>query len=127
MPLVTLSLMQGKSVAHRTAIADGVHKALVEVVGVPAADRFQLIREYDRDGFIYDATYLDVGRSDDLVIVQITLRSGRSVDLKQSLYRKIVENLAADPGLRSEDVMIALTENELPDWSFGKGEAQYVR
>jgi hypothetical protein len=47
--------------------------------------------------------------------------------MKQALYRRIVENLAKDPGLRPEDVMICLVENELADWSFGKGEAQYVR
>jgi hypothetical protein len=27
----------------------------------------------------------------------------------------------------SEDVLICLVENELADWSFGNGEAQYVK
>ena len=29
--------------------------------------------------------------------------------------------------VQSEDVLICLVENDLADWSFGNGEAQYVR
>ena len=59
--------------------------------------------------------------------IQITLRQGRTVEMKQALYRRIVENLAKAPGLRPEDVLICLVENDLADWSFGNGEAQYVK
>jgi hypothetical protein len=47
--------------------------------------------------------------------------------MKQALYRRIVDNLAIQPGLRPQDVLICLVENELADWSFGNGEAQYVK
>jgi len=33
-----------------------------------------------------------------------------------------VENLAKNPGLRPEDVLICLVENDLADWSFGTGK-----
>jgi len=58
--------------------------------------------------------------------VQITLRAGRSIDQKKALYRAVAENLHVRLGIRKQDVMIVLTENELIDWSFGNGEAQYV-
>ncbi|HYD06294.1 MAG TPA: tautomerase family protein [Reyranella sp.] len=126
MPLVRISLRRGKSREYRQAVGDGIHRALVDVIGVPPKDRFQLIAEHDDENRIYDRSYLDVARSDDAVFVEISLRRGRPDGLKQAFYARVVENLAADPGLRPEDVAIVLTENGEADWSFGKGEAQML-
>jgi phenylpyruvate tautomerase PptA (4-oxalocrotonate tautomerase family) len=112
--------------AYRQALSNGVQEALAATVNVPADDRFHILTEH-ASGLIFDPHYLGIERSPEWVAIQITLRKGRTVEMKQALYRRIVENLAKDPGLRPEDVMICLVENELADWSFGKGEAQYVR
>lgn len=126
MPLVRIALRQGKSAAYRRAVADAVHEAMVEAIRVPRDDRFQIVTEHDADGLIVDRSFLGVERSDDAVVVQISLRKGRSPELKQALYKRIAEKLADAPGLRPEDVMVVLSENDLADWSFGKGVAQYV-
>ena len=73
------------------------------------------------------ADYLGIGRSDDLVIIQITVSNTRPVAQKQRLYRRIAELLAESPGLRREDIFINLVEVLPENWSFGNGEAQYVR
>lgn len=127
MPLVHISLLKGKSPAHIRAIADGVHQALVETFAVPPADRFQLIHQHDRDDFIYDADYLGVHRSDDVVFISILQSNWRDVATKQALYRAVAERLAENPGLRREDVQIQLVPNGREDWSFGNGIAQYVQ
>lgn len=126
MPLVRISHRAGVTDAYRRALSDGVQEALATAVKVPADDRFHILTEH-ASGLIFDPHYLGIERSPEWVVIQITLRKGRTVEMKQALYRRIVENLAKDPGLRPEDVMICLVENELADWSFGKGEAQYVR
>ena len=126
MPLVRISHRAGVTDAYRRALSDGVQEALATAVKVPADDRFHILTEH-ATGLIFDSHYLGVERTPEWVAIQITLRKGRTVEMKQALYRRIVENLAKDPGLRPEDVMICLVENELADWSFGKGEAQYVR
>jgi phenylpyruvate tautomerase PptA (4-oxalocrotonate tautomerase family) len=54
------------------------------------------------------------------------LSRGRTTAIKQALYRSIAERLAISPGIQADDVMIVLTEVGLDDWSFGRGEAQYV-
>lgn len=46
MPLTTIALHKGKSAEYRRAVADSIHAALVETLGIPADDRFQLIQEY---------------------------------------------------------------------------------
>ncbi|MCI0483763.1 MAG: 4-oxalocrotonate tautomerase family protein, partial [candidate division NC10 bacterium] len=43
MPLVRISLRAGKPDAYRRAIGEGVHRAMVETINVPALDRFQII------------------------------------------------------------------------------------
>jgi len=125
MPLVRISHRAGLSDAHRRALSDGVQEAMAATVKVPSDDRFHILTEH-ASGLIFDAHYLGIERSRDWVAIQITFRRGRTVEMKQALYRRIVENLARDPGLRPADVMICLVENDLADWSFGDGVAQYV-
>lgn len=126
MPLVRISHRTGVPDAYRRALSDGVQEAMASTITVPADDRFHILTEH-ASGLIFDAHYLGIERSGDWVAIQITLRKGRSAEMKQALYRRIVENLEKDPGLRPADVLICLVENDLADWSFGNGEAQYVR
>ena len=125
MPLVRISLRKGKTAEYREAVAEGVHKAMVETIGIPLTDRFQLITEHDTGGLKYDTTYLDIQRTDDVVFVQIILNTGRSVEMKKALYSGIVRYLAEKPGIRPQDVLINLVEVSRENWSFGNGEAQY--
>ena len=119
-------MRKGRSTAARRAIADGIHRAMIATIDVPADDRFQVISEHDEDGLIFDPTFPGIARSDGYVVIQIALRRGRTAEKKRALYRAIVENLAADPGVRPQDVMVSLVENEPIDWSFGEGVAQYA-
>ena len=126
MPLVRISLQEGKPEAYRAAIGDAVHRAMVETINVPAQDRFQVITEHPRAGLVYDPSYLGISRSDDIVIVQITLNAGRTTEMKKALYARMAELLAASPGLRREDLLVSLVEVPKENWSFGNGVAQYA-
>ena len=127
MPISLISLQRGKPLPYRRAIADGIHQALVEVIGIPPEDRFQLINEYEPDNLIYNPNFLGIDRSADIVIIQITLRSGRSRDLRVELHRRIAKILTESPGVRPQDVFITLVENDYADWSVGNGEAPLMK
>ncbi|MGB8730972.1 MAG: tautomerase family protein [Candidatus Sulfotelmatobacter sp.] len=126
MPLVRIFLRQGKSEEYKKALADGVHRAIVEGADVPAQDRFQIITEHPAGGLIYDPTYLGIQRSDDIVMVQITLSTGRKLAQKRKLMKRMAEILQENPKLRPQDLMINLVEVGWENWSFGNGEAQYT-
>jgi 4-oxalocrotonate tautomerase len=126
MPLTRVSLRKGKPVAYRKAILDSLYLAMRETFAVPEGDRFMTISEHDEDDFIYGADYLGIQRSDDLVIIQLTVSNTRPVEQKQKLYRRIIERLTESPGLRAEDILINLVEVLPENWSFGLGEAQYA-
>ena len=126
MPLVRISHRAGVTDAYRQALSDGVQEAMESTVNVPPNDRFHILTEH-ASGLLFDAHYLGIERTPNWVAIQITLRRGRTLEMKQALYRRIVENLAMQPGVRPEDVLICLLENDLADWSFGNGVAQYVQ
>lgn len=126
MPLVRISLLEGKPESYLKKVGELVHGAMVETIGVPPQDRFQIITEHSKSHFIYDPSYLDIQRSDGLIIIQITLNQGRTTEKKRALYRKIVESLHQELHVRKEDVLINLVEVASENWSFGNGEAQYA-
>ncbi len=126
MPLVRISLREGKSDEHRRMIGKAVHSALIDTANVPAQDEFQIITEHGAAGLIYNADYLEIARDDDVVFIQITLNAGRTLAVKQALYARIAELLAASPGIRPENVLVNLVEVPKENWSFGNGEAQYA-
>jgi 4-oxalocrotonate tautomerase len=126
MPLVQISLREGKPAAYRRAIGESVHRAMVETINVPALDRFQVITEHSQDSLIYDPTYLGIQRTDDVIFVKITLNAGRSTEQKRALYARMTELLSKSPGVRPWDVLISLVEVARENWSFGNGQAQYA-
>ena len=127
MPLSRISLRKGKSPATKQAILDGIYLAMRETFDVPENDRFMLVSEHEAEDFNYDANYLGIARTDDLVIIQLTVSNTRPLAKKQALYRRIVERLSDKPGLRPEDIFINLIEVLPENWSFGHGLAQYVK
>ncbi len=60
MPLVRIALRKGHLPGFGRQVGAIVHQAMVETIGVPARDVFQIITEHDGDGLIYDASYLDI-------------------------------------------------------------------
>jgi len=125
-PLVRISLQAGKPGSFLTAIGDQVYEAMREVLHIPNGDRFQIFTEHEGTALVADPTFMGMQRSADFVVIQIFLSRGRTTEIKQALYRRIVDRLANSPGIRPDDIFIALSEMGLDDWSFGRGEAQYV-
>lgn len=126
MPLTRIALRAGKPAQYRKALTDSIQRSLVDTFNVPKDDIFMLITEHEDGNFVYDKQYLNVERSDDLVIIQITLNNTRTLEQKKALYQRMADELAESPGLRREDVFINLVEVLKENWSFGKGIAQYA-
>ncbi|VVE43703.1 tautomerase family protein [Pandoraea sputorum] len=126
MPLAHISMRTGKTEAYRQAIFDSVYRAMRETFTVPEDDQFMALTEHDAANFRYGATYLDVARSDDLVLIQITANNTRTKEQKKALFRRIAELLSDSPGIRPEDVFVNLVEVEKENWTLGLGLSQYA-
>jgi phenylpyruvate tautomerase PptA (4-oxalocrotonate tautomerase family) len=126
MPLVRVELKERPDPTFAKRVGEQIYAALRSAISVPEHDNFQILTEHDGEHFIFDPEYLGIQRSDQLVIIQITLSEGRTVELKKALYQTIVQNLNAHLAIRVEDVFINLVEVKKENWSFGNGVAQYA-
>jgi len=126
MPLVRVDVLEGRTPEDLASIGDGVHRALVEAIGIPPQDRFQVLSRHSGGALVFDRHYLGISRTDGIVFVQITMSLGRTLEQKKNLFAAIARNLAEKPGLRQEDVFVNLVEVVKENWSFGNGIAQYA-
>ena len=125
MPIVRISLMQGKPGLGRK-VGEIVYRTMMETINVPAKDNFQIITEHDKNCLFYDPDYLDIRRGDGVIFLQITLNEGRTLEAKKHFYKTLAERLHRELDVRLEDVLINLVEVKKENWSFGNGIAQYA-
>jgi phenylpyruvate tautomerase PptA (4-oxalocrotonate tautomerase family) len=126
MPFVRIDLARGKPAEYRRTIGEIVYKAMRETINVPGDDKFQVITEHAPEDLNYAGSYLGISHTPDIVLIQATLNSGRTVDMKKAFYKRIADDLNAQLKIRREDVFINLVEVAKENWSFGNGVAQYA-
>ena len=126
MPLVRIDLNKSYPSDISKKIGDIVYSAMEQEINVPKDDKFQIITRHDSSEINITDSYLGIKYTSGIIIIQITLNGGRSVELKKKLYRKIAEELHTKLHIRKEDVFIGLVEVDKENWSFGNGEAQYA-
>ena len=126
MPVTRIAIREGKTSEYKQALMDEIYEAMRETVAIKDGDRFMAITEHGADAFAY-GPFLGIDRSDDLVQIQVFWAPGKSTEDKLAMYRRIVERLSANPGVRPEDVLISVTETAAENWSFGLGETQFYK
>jgi phenylpyruvate tautomerase PptA (4-oxalocrotonate tautomerase family) len=126
MPLVRIDIRARPEAGFARSVGAVVYQALRSSINVPEHDNFQILTQHDEQGFVYDPQYLGIARSDALVIIQITLSEGRTLEQKKLLYRSIAQGLHQQLGVPLADVFVSLVEVKKENWSFGEGIAQYA-
>jgi phenylpyruvate tautomerase PptA (4-oxalocrotonate tautomerase family) len=126
MPLVKIDLHAGKDAEFHSKLSDAVHSAMVSTIGVPVADKFQIITEHKIGELVFPPAYLNIAHENDIMFIQIYLNAGRSVELKQALYQALAVGIFEAVNFNAKDLIINLVEVRKEDWSFGNGIAQYV-
>ena len=121
MPFIRTNVPQDTPAATRDAIVQGIHQALVDAIGMPPDELFNMVAGYTPGEFACSRTFNGVARSDRVVVVEITLRRGRSDAMKRALYAAIARNLQATASVAPADVFIFMHENDYSDWSVGHG------
>lgn len=122
MPFIRSAVKRGTKPEQKQAIVDGVHQALVDSIGMPKDELFNLVSEYEPENFFYDRRFNGIARSDSLVVIEITMRRGRSDAMKKALYANIAANLQKLGGISPKDIFIFMHENDYSDWSVGNGQ-----
>jgi 4-oxalocrotonate tautomerase len=126
MPFVRIDLIRGKSAEYRKTVGDIIYNAMLDLINVPKDDKFQIITEHTAEDLNLAESYLGNQYSQDIILIQITLNAGRTIEMKKAFYKRIAEDLSTQLNVRQEDVVINLVEVAKENWSFGGGSAQYV-
>ncbi|OKH87925.1 tautomerase family protein [Thalassospira sp. TSL5-1] len=121
MPFTRISLLAGKSPEYLAAVSDSLDRALVACFEVPENDRFVAIHQHQPGELIFDRSYCGGPRSDDYIFFHITTGMARSAGTKAAFYQRLADNLAVSPGVRPEDVMVAIVNATFDDWFFSAG------
>jgi phenylpyruvate tautomerase PptA (4-oxalocrotonate tautomerase family) len=124
MPLVKVNLLKGRSAEEKDAIAASIQAALVSTLDVSEANWYQLFNEYDGESLRHTGGYLGMTYTDQLLIIEITIREGHDDELKTLLLAEINRNLVAAGVVGGDDVFVLITEIGDANVSFGKGLAQ---
>ena len=111
MPLVKINMLKGKSAEYKKTVLDCIHDALVKTIGIEDWDRFQRIVEFDRADFETPAE-----KSDNFMIIELTLFPGRTKEQKKAAIEIITAKLVAALSIAPEDVFIIITEPPLANW-----------
>jgi len=117
MPLVRITVRSGKSANYKEALLSGIHNALVRALKIPETDRYQMLHELDAEHFEAPPT-----KTENFTMVEITAFKGRSNEAKKQLYQAIVDNLAKNPGIKGDDIMIIVHEPPLENWGIRGGK-----
>lgn len=128
MPFIRVSYLEQQYKADQLKlISKVIMSALIEHFNVPEDDFFQVYHAHRAEEFYYSNNYLNIERSNGLLFIQITLKSGRLTEQKKSFYKMLAEELSTTLNIRTEDVFVVLVDTEFEDWSFGNGIAQMLQ
>jgi phenylpyruvate tautomerase PptA (4-oxalocrotonate tautomerase family) len=126
MPIVTLTVRKPKTSAFKKTVLSSIHAALVNA-GVNPNDKFHRVLELDEVNFQFDPTFPDLKapRTNDFVLVEILLGTGRSVKVKKQILQDIVQRLSAQ-GFDTENLMVCFQEVPWANWSPAGGRVPHA-
>jgi len=128
MPFIRVSYLEQQYEPRQLErISQTIMEALIQHFNVPKDDLFQVFHAHKKEEFFYSRDYLNIERSNGVLFIQITCKSGRTDEQKTGLYETLAKQLSATIPMRQEDVFIMIVETEFADWSFGNGVAQMLQ
>lgn len=111
MAQVKIFARRGTIERHRAALAEAIHAAVMQALTYPADKRFHRFIGLEAEDFLHPAD-----RSEDYLIVEISLFEGRSAEAKKALIRAIFANVTEATGIAAQDVEITIFETPRGNW-----------
>ena len=112
MPIVNVAMLKGRSPEYKKTVLDCIHQGLVDAIGIEDWDRFQRIIEYDKADFEFPDF-----KSDNFMIIELTIFPGRTAEQKQSAIAAIKERLSGALSIDPKDVFIVINDPPRENWS----------
>jgi hypothetical protein len=125
MPLAKVHVLEGQyDKARLGKMSDAIQNALVEVLGVPDDDFFQIQHVLPRDRYLHTPAFLGQEYSDEMVVLELTFFTGRPKETRLALQKSLNEKIVAAVKISPADLVVLLYEIAGENASFGSGLAQ---
>ncbi len=124
MPLAKVHLLEGQYDKTRLGkMSEAIQNALIEVLGVPTDDFFQIHHVLPRDRYRHTPAFLGQEYSDEMILLELTFITGRPKETRLAL-KSLNEKIVAAVNISPADLVILLYEIAGENASFGSGLAQ---
>jgi hypothetical protein len=125
MPLAKVHVLEGRyDQARLSKLSEAIQNGLIEVLGIPPDDFFQIHHVLPRDRYLHTPTFLGEKYSDDMILLEVTFITGRSGETRLALLQSLNRKVVAAVGISPADLVIMLYEIAGENASFGSGLAQ---
>jgi phenylpyruvate tautomerase PptA (4-oxalocrotonate tautomerase family) len=115
MPSAQIELRKKWSRSEKDRMILALHESLVECLQIPEYDKLVRLREYQPEDFIVPPS-----GTENYVLIEISIFSGRSLDAKRALYKAIVARFS-ELGIAKGDIRIILYEVTPDNWGIRGG------
>ncbi|PMN67072.1 tautomerase family protein [Enterovibrio norvegicus] len=96
---------------NRDAISSSIHDSVMSALEYPKEKKFHRFISLNKDDFIYPDD-----RSEEYIIIEISMFEGRSIEAKKSLIRELFNNINTATGISSQDIEITIYETPKENW-----------
>jgi phenylpyruvate tautomerase PptA (4-oxalocrotonate tautomerase family) len=96
---------------HRSTLSAQLQACMVEALAYPPEKKFQRFIGLQPEDFVYPSD-----RTEQYLVIEISLFEGRSIEAKKKLIRLIYAKLSASLGIQANDIEIILYEIPQHNW-----------
>ena len=125
MPLLNITLQRGKDCAYIKKMSQTIHDTLIKTWNIPSRDYFHIVNQIEPECSFIDKTMWDMERTNDIIVIHIT-STPRTSEMKKAFFKELPIALENAIGLKPDNVFISIVNNQIEDWTFGKGVQQLV-
>jgi Tautomerase enzyme len=124
-PLAKIHVLEGQyDEARLTKVSGAIQNALIEVLGIPPDDFFQIHHVLPRDRYLHTPAFLGQKYSDDMILLDLTFITGRPRQTRLALLKSLNEKVVAAARISPDDLVVMVYEIAGENASFGSGLAQ---
>ena len=125
MPLAKVHLLEGQYDSARIdQLSEAIQNALIEVIGIPPDDFFQIYHVLPRDRYRHTPSFVGQEYSDDMILLELTFITGRPKETRLALLKSLNEKVVAAIKIAPADLVVMLYEVAGENVSLGSGLAQ---
>src|SRR4029077_3950289 len=125
MPLAKIHVLEGQYDKTRLGkLSEAIQDALIEVLGVPTDDFFQIHHVLPRDRYRHTPAFLRQEYTDDMILLELTFITGERKETRLALLKSLNAKVVAAVKISPADLVVMLYEIAGENASFGGGLAQ---